>query len=100
MNAPRALPMVSGPVGFAETNSTLTDRGRIGGTRPHAPVSIARAHADSTASRTWLRIGRTGAGRAVKGRSTAGSGSSRHPRSSFDGRPSYLFETERPAWLT
>ena len=35
MNAPRALPIVSGPVGLAETNSTFTDRGRIGATRPH-----------------------------------------------------------------
>ena len=35
MNAPRALPIVSGPVGLAETNSTFTPRGRIGRTRPH-----------------------------------------------------------------
>ena len=34
MNAPRALPIVSGPVGLADTNSTLTRRGRIGRTRP------------------------------------------------------------------
>ena len=31
MNAPRALPMWSGPVGLADTNSTLTERGRVGG---------------------------------------------------------------------
>ena len=37
MNAPRALPIVSGPVGLADTNSTFTDRGRIGATRPTAP---------------------------------------------------------------
>ena len=39
MNAPRALPMVSGPVGLADTNSTLTARGRTGSTRPHASGS-------------------------------------------------------------
>ena len=36
MNAPRAFPTWSGPVGLADTNSTLTERGRIGATRPHA----------------------------------------------------------------
>ena len=30
MNAPRAFPIVSGPVGLAETNSTLTLRGPVG----------------------------------------------------------------------
>ena len=36
MNAPRAFPIVSGPVGLAETNSTLTLRGPVGLTRPQA----------------------------------------------------------------
>ena len=31
MKAPRALPTCSGPVGLADTNSTLTERGRPGG---------------------------------------------------------------------
>ena len=50
MNAPRALPTWSGPVGLADTNSTLTERGRIGATRPHA-VGSARIPAivDSSA---------------------------------------------------
>ena len=37
MNAPRALPIVRGPVGLADTNSTFTRRGRIGCTRPQSP---------------------------------------------------------------
>ena len=39
MNAPRALPIVSGPVGLAETNSTLTRRGRGDVTVPQASGS-------------------------------------------------------------
>ena len=35
MNAPRALPTWSGPVGLADTNSTLTERGRPAG--DHSP---------------------------------------------------------------
>ena len=35
MKAPRALPIVSGPVGLADTNSTLTEREPTGATRPH-----------------------------------------------------------------
>ena len=34
MNAPRALPTWSGPVGLADTNSTLTARGFDAGIRP------------------------------------------------------------------
>ena len=34
MNAPRALPTCSGPVGLADTNSTLTGARRAGATRP------------------------------------------------------------------
>ena len=45
MNAPRALPIVSGPVGLADTNSTLTFRGRIGRTRPQR-VGPARTPCD------------------------------------------------------
>ena len=37
MKAPRALPMWSGPVGLAETNSTLTCSGCAATTRPPAP---------------------------------------------------------------
>ena len=39
MNAPRALPMVSGPVGLADTNSTFTVRGELAGTWPQASGS-------------------------------------------------------------
>src|SRR5436190_1899776 len=51
MNAPRAFPTWSGPVGLADTNSTLTARGRTGATRPQ-PTGSARiaATADSRAS--------------------------------------------------
>ena len=53
MNAPRALPIWSGPVGLADTNSTLTDRGRVGATRPQAGGSarIAATVASSASSR-------------------------------------------------
>ena len=51
MKAPRALPMVSGPVGFADTNSTLTVRAEIGSTCPHAPGSARMPSTiDSTAA--------------------------------------------------
>ena len=55
MNAPRALPIVSGPVGLAETNSTLTLRGRIGATRPHVAgdARIASTVASSARSARW-----------------------------------------------
>ena len=36
MNAPRAFPTWSGPVGLADTNSTFTERVRVAATRPHA----------------------------------------------------------------
>jgi hypothetical protein len=39
MNAPRALPTWSGPVGLAETNSTLTVLGETGSTWPQASGS-------------------------------------------------------------
>ncbi len=39
--APRALPMWRGPVGLAETNSTLTRRGCAARTRPQAPGSAS-----------------------------------------------------------
>ena len=56
MNAPRALPIVSGPVGLAETNSTLTLRGRIGATRPHVAgdARIASTVSSSAASDTRM----------------------------------------------
>src|SRR6476660_920240 len=55
MNAPRALPIWSGPFGLADTNSTLTDRVRVGATRPQAGGSarIAATVASSAASRRW-----------------------------------------------
>ena len=43
MNAPRAFPTWSGPVGLADTNSTLTARGRTGATRPQPTGSARRA---------------------------------------------------------
>ena len=54
MNAPRALPMVSGPVGLADTNSTLTDRSRTGSIRPHVAGVFRIAAIDS--SRAWSAI--------------------------------------------
>ena len=61
MNAPRALPTWSGPVGLADTNSTLTERGRTGATRPQ-PGGSARMDAivDSSAAsrrRTFRKPG-------------------------------------------
>ncbi len=54
MNAPRALPTWSGPVGLADTNSTLTERGWTGATRPQpagsariAPIVVSRASSRS-----------------------------------------------------
>ena len=63
-NAPRALPMVSGPVGFADTNSTLTRRGRLGGIRPHASgAARISATVDSNAASARRRL--TNPGRAT-----------------------------------
>jgi hypothetical protein len=61
MNAPRAFPIVSGPVGLAETNSTLTLRGPVGLTCPQASgasrmPSTAAARA-SGRSRIFMKPG-------------------------------------------
>ena len=53
MNAPRALPTWSGPVGLAETNSTLTERVSTGAVRPQ-PAGSARIAA-MTVSRAAAR---------------------------------------------
>jgi hypothetical protein len=103
MNAPRALPIVSGPVGLAETNSTLTLRGRIGATRPQVPGAARTASTVSsrTASDRWRlmnpggaaaadAIGEPGSADAADSRSTIASaiasGGRRNGRASFIAR--------------
>jgi hypothetical protein len=56
MNAPRALPIVSGPVGLAETNSTFTDRGRIGATRPQSFGAVRISSIVSSRTRSDRRM--------------------------------------------
>ena len=52
MNAPRALPIVSGPVGLADTNSTLTERAGPArrGPRPRVGEDARRSIASRAAS--------------------------------------------------
>ena len=103
MNAPRALPIVSGPVGLAETNSTFTERGRIGATRPQSAgrSSTASIVSSSTTSErrrlmnpggatTALAIGLPGSAadalRASASASAMASGGRRSGRASFIAR--------------
>ena len=55
MNAPRAFPIVSGPVGLADTNSTLTRRGRTGATRPQASGATSAESIVSSRTRSLRR---------------------------------------------
>ncbi len=62
MNAPRALPTWSGPVGLADTNSTLTVRGRTFVTWPQAAGSArTAAMTDSSAASASRRFRKPGA---------------------------------------
>ena len=63
MKAPRAFPTCSGPVGLADTNSTLTERAGPATTLPHAAgsariaamVDFERAVAEPQVEEAWWR---------------------------------------------
>ncbi len=82
MNAPRALPTWRGPVGLADTNSTLTDRAETGSTRPH---SSGAARMPSTTASSAAGLSRTfrKPGGATSTASTGEDGSPVASRTSF-----------------